>query len=71
MDVLAHVRPVEPKSLGVGVTAGQELEGHPAQADLWLLEEALTPRREFIQLGEDEAGFPVGANNAQDQCVCL
>ena len=61
VNVLAHVRPVQPEGLGVGVTAGQELEGHPAEADLGLLKKTLAPRGEFVQLGEDEAGLPVGA----------
>lgn len=69
VHVLAHVRPVQPKSLGVGVAAGQEFEGHPAEADLGLLEETLTPRGEFVQLGQDEAGFPVGADERDHQCV--
>lgn len=69
VHVLAHVRPVQPEGLGVGVTAGQELEGHPAEADLGLLEEALAPRRQLVQLGEDEAGLPVGGRDTQGQCV--
>lgn len=48
VDVLAHVRPVQPKGLGVSVMAGQEFEGHPAQADLWLLKKTLTPWGEFV-----------------------
>lgn len=60
MHVLAHVGPVQPKSPGVGVAAGQELEGHPAEADLLLLKKTFTPRGQVIELGEDEAGLPVG-----------
>lgn len=63
VDVLAHVRPVQPKGLGVSVTAGQELQGHPAEADLCLLEKTLTPRGQFVQLGKDKAGLPVGMND--------
>ncbi|TNN77315.1 hypothetical protein EYF80_012429 [Liparis tanakae] len=60
VHVLTHVRPIQPKGLGVGVAAGQELEGHPAEADLLLQKKSLTPRGQFIELGEDEAGLPVG-----------
>lgn len=48
VHVLAHARPVQAKGLGVGVTAGQELERHPAEADLGLLKKALTPRGELV-----------------------
>lgn len=64
--VLAHFRPVESKHFGVGVTAGQELEGHPAKSDLWLLKETFTPWGEFIELGENQAGFPVGKRKMKD-----
>lgn len=64
--VLAHLRPVEPKHFGVGVTAGQKLEGHPAKTDLWLLKKTFAPRGEFIELGENQAGFPVGKRKKND-----
>lgn len=60
VDVWAQAQPADPQHLGVGVTAGQELQAHPAEADLRLLEQALTPRGQFFQLGENETGFPVG-----------
>lgn len=60
VHVLAHVGPVEPGGLGVGVATGQELEGHPPKADLWLLKETFTPRGQFVQLGQDKPRLPVG-----------
>lgn len=60
VDVWAQAQPAHPQHLGVGVTAGQELEVHPAEADLWLLEQALAPRGQLFQLGEDKTGLPVG-----------
>lgn len=61
VNVLAHAWPVDLEGLGVCVAAGQELEAHPAEADLGLLQKALAPRRQFVQLGQDQAGLPVGA----------
>lgn len=48
VDVWAHAQPADPQGLGVGVTAGEELQAHPAEANLWLLEQTLTPRGQFF-----------------------
>lgn len=68
VNVLAHAWPVDLEGLGVGVAAGQKLEAHPAEADLGLLQKALAPRRQFVQLGQDQAGFSVWAKK-QRKCA--
>lgn len=58
VNVLAHVGPMKPEGFSVSVTAREELQGHPAKANLWLLQEAFAPRRQLIQLGENQSSFP-------------
>lgn len=69
VNVLAHAWPVDLEGLGVGVAAGQELEAHPAEADLGLLEKALAPRRQLVQLGQDQAGLPIGEKRENRRSV--
>lgn len=61
--ILAQVYPVETKGLGVCVAAGQILEGHPAQANLGLLEKTPAPSTQVIQLGENQTSFPAKEHN--------